>query len=144
MKGKFFIFFSVIILALCFSDSATPASEVEKKETEAINASKAWLDIIEAGNYAESWKQASEYFRNALSSVQWEQMLSSVRKPLGKIVKRTVKSREYSKTLPGVPDGEYVMIQYETEFENKKTATETVTPMLEKDGKWRVSGYFIK
>jgi hypothetical protein len=144
MKGKFFIFSSAIVLALCFCSSVTSADEIETKETEAINASKAWLEIIDNGNYALSWKQASEYFRNALGSEQWEQMLSTVRKPLGKIVKRTVKSKQYSKTLPGLPDGEYVMIQYETEFEHKKSAIETVTPMLEKDGKWRVSGYFIK
>lgn len=27
---------------------------------------------------------------------------------------------------------------------NKKSAIETVTPMMDKDGKWRVSGYYIK
>jgi ribosomal protein S17E len=40
--------------------------------------------------------------------------------------------------------GEYVVIQFETSFENKKTAVETVTPMMDKDGIWRVSGYYIK
>jgi hypothetical protein len=45
--------------------------------------------------------------------------------------------------LPGAPDGEYVVIQFESSFEKKKSAVETVTPMLEKDGKWRVSGYYI-
>jgi len=29
-------------------------------------------------------------------------------------------------------------------FENKKSAVETITPMLDKDKKWRVSGYYIK
>jgi len=46
------------------------------------------------------------------------------------------------KPLP--PDGEYVVIQFKTSFENKKAAIETITPMLDKDGKWKVSGYFIK
>jgi hypothetical protein len=47
-------------------------------------------------------------------------------------------------TLPGAPDGEYVVIQYQTAFQNKKSAIETVTPMLDKDGHWRVAGYYIK
>jgi hypothetical protein len=67
-----------------------------------------------------------------------------VRKPLGKVIKRSVKSKQYATSLPGAPDGEYVIIQYETSFEKKKVSIETVTPMLEKDGKWRVSGYYIK
>jgi hypothetical protein len=50
----------------------------------------------------------------------------------------------FTKTLPGVPDGEYVVVEYETSFENKKTANETVTPMKDPDGTWRVSGYFIR
>ncbi len=49
-----------------------------------------------------------------------------------------------SNTLPGAPDGEYVVIRYRTEFENKMKAVETVTPMLEADGAWRVSGYYIR
>ena len=37
-----------------------------------------------------------------------------------------------------------MILQYKTSFANKKSATETVTPMLDKDKKWRVSGYYIK
>ena len=40
--------------------------------------------------------------------------------------------------------GKYVVIQYTTRFANKADATETVTPMRETDGSWKVSGYFIK
>ena len=47
-------------------------------------------------------------------------------------------------SMPGAPDGEYVVIQYSTNFQNKKSAIETVTPMKNKGGEWRVSGYYIK
>ncbi|MDD5138124.1 MAG: DUF4019 domain-containing protein, partial [Candidatus Omnitrophica bacterium] len=46
-------------------------------------------------------------------------------------------------TLPGAPDGEYVIVQFDTTFENKKSSVESVTMSLEADGRWRVSGYFI-
>lgn len=36
------------------------------------------------------------------------------------------------------------MIQFKTVFENKKAAIETVTPKLDSDGNWRVSGYYIR
>lgn len=55
-----------------------------------------------------------------------------------------LKSQRYRTTLPGAPDGEYVVIQFKASFENKKAAVETVTPLLDKDGQWRVSGYFMK
>ena len=84
------------------------------------------------------------YFRTAVKQEQWIESLQAVRKPLGKLVSRKIRSNTYKTSLPGAPDGEYVVIQFETSFENKKSAIETVTPMMEKDGKWRVSGYFIR
>ena len=48
------------------------------------------------------------------------------------------------RTLPGAPDGEYVIQQYASAFENKKEAMESVVLMKEKDGTWKVVGYFIK
>jgi hypothetical protein len=63
---------------------------------------------------------------------------------MGDLISRNVKSARYTDSLPGAPDGEYVVIQFSTSFTNKKTAIETVTPMKDPDGKWRVSGYYIK
>ena len=37
-----------------------------------------------------------------------------------------------------------MIIQYDTTFEHKKAAVETVTPMQEENGTWKVTGYFIK
>jgi Protein of unknown function (DUF4019) len=48
-----------------------------------------------------------------------------------------------TRSLPNAPAGEYVVIQYETQFEHKANAIETVTPLREKNGSWKVSGYFI-
>jgi hypothetical protein len=121
-----------------------PALANEKAENKAIEASNTWLKLIDNGQYAKSWETAAEYFKNAISKKQWNQSLNAVRKPLGKVIKRDVKSKQYMTSLPGAPDGEYVVIQYDTSFENKKSAIDTVTPMLDKDGKWRVSGYYIK
>lgn len=70
--------------------------------------------------------------------------MQAVREPLGKLLSRNVLNKAYKSSLPGAPDGEYVVIQFETSFENKKAAVETVTPMMDKDGIWRVSGYYIK
>ena len=114
------------------------------KEKAAVAVAEKWLTMVDKGKYAESWKEAAEYFKAAVKQEQWEQSLQVVRKPLGKLVSRKVKSASYKTSLPGAPDGEYVVIQFGTSFKNKKTGIETVTPMMDKDGKWRVSGYYIK
>jgi len=114
------------------------------QEKAAVISAEKWLGVVDAEKYGESWKEAAEYFRMAVKQEQWEQSMQAVRKPLGKLVKRKVKTKTYKTSLPGAPDGEYVVIQFETSFENKKSAIETVTPMMDKDGRWRVCGYYIK
>jgi hypothetical protein len=64
--------------------------------------------------------------------------------PLGAVISRSLKAKNFATSLPGAPDGEYVVIQFATSFENKTSAVETITPMMDKDGQWRVSGYYIK
>jgi len=57
---------------------------------------------------------------------------------------KKTKSSDYKTALPGAPDGKYVVIQYDTAFANKAAAIETITPMLDADNQWRVSGYYIR
>jgi len=115
-----------------------------EKEEKAVEAAKAWLALIDEGKYGDSWKIAAVYFKNAITKEKWERTLTAFRKPLGKVLSRELKSKTYRKSLPGAPDCEYVVIQFETSFKNKRPAIETVTPMLDIDGNWRVSGYYIK
>ena len=113
-------------------------------EKEAVKAAESWLGFVDEGEYEKSWDQSAELFRAALSKEKWEQSLNGARKPLGKLVARKVKSTKYATSLPGAPDGEYVVIQFTTSFTNKNYAIETVTPMKDPDGVWRVSGYYVK
>ena len=121
---------------------STPAPQ--SPEDLAEKSALAWLARVDAGNYEESWKEAASFLRGAVSQEDWEKAMAGTRKPLGKTLSRKVTSRTYAESLPGAPDGKYVVIQLDTSFENKKVAVETVTPMQEPDGTFRVSGYFIR
>jgi len=123
---------------------AAPTWAQESKEDAAQKAAAAWLKLVDGGEYVASWKQAAKFFKGAVTKDQWAQTVGGVRKPLGSVVSRKVKSRTYAQELPGAPDGQYVVIQFDTVFANKASAVETVTPMLDSDGTWRVSGYFIR
>ncbi len=134
----FLLTFFSLFQAGCQSQSN---SEVENA---AIEAAKSWLALVDSSKYEDSWKESATFFQGVVSKDNWVKSMQSVRAPLGNLISREVKSKEYHSTLPGAPDGEYVVIQFNTSFENKKSAIETVTPMLDKDNEWRVSGYYIK
>ncbi len=132
----------VVIGAIFLTINDLPADS--GKEAAALQAAEKWLSLVDSGQYADSWKESAELFRKAVQARQWEQSIRAVREPLGKLISRKVKMKVYKTALPGAPDGEYVVIRFATSFGNKKAAVETVTPMMDKDGTWRVSGYFVK
>ncbi len=107
-------------------------------------SARQWLQLIDNGEYGKSWDEAAEIFRNVVPKEQWLGSMNAFRTPLGKLISRSLKSKKYETSMPGVPDGKYVIIQFESSFQNKKSTIETVTPKLCKDGKWRVSGYYIR
>ena len=113
-------------------------------EDQAVEIAEEWLALVDQEKYEESWEEAAGLFKSAVSAQQWGQAMIGARKPLGDVNSRKLKMAEYTTSMPGAPDGEYVVIQFETSFANKESAIETITPMKDEDGAWRVAGYFIK
>jgi len=135
----------LVVLFACLAWTQSVTSQTSAKPEDLAQASaQAWLALTDAGKYAESWQEASTVFKAAVTQTKCVDMITPARTPLGKVLSRKLKSVTYMKDPPEAPAGEYVMIRYDTSFENKKEAVETITPMLDKDGKWRVSGYYIK
>lgn len=133
---------SAVLLTVLLAPPAALAQQ--KPEDLARQSAESWLALVDAGKYSESWDQASSYFRAQVTKSDWQSKVGAVRGPLGKVISRTFKDAQYTKSLPGAPDGEYVVIHFDTSFEHKQSAVETIVPMLDKDGQWRISGYFIR
>lgn len=125
--------------------AAAVLAAVDEKPVDAAQASaQSWLAFVDAARYGESWEQASSTFKGAVSKEQWIRMVSSARGPLGKAQSRKLAAAHLLKDPPGSPAGEYVQLQFATSFEKQPSAVETVAAYLEKDGQWRVAGYWIK
>jgi len=121
-------------------ENPPPPSETES----ARQAAERFLALVDAGKSSGSWDAAAQIFKDATPRGPWAQTLHRLRYPLGKAISRKFKDAESRESIPGFPDGEYVVVQFETHFENKDEGVETVIPTKEKDGAWRVAGYFIK
>jgi Protein of unknown function (DUF4019) len=135
---------SILALALALSVPLRAYGQSsEEYEAKALEAAKAWLATVDAGDYGKSWDDAATLFRRALTKEDWVKAVSTVRAQVGKLSSRQVRSSQYITSLPGAPAGHYVVIQFDASFEKRK-AVETVTPMLDEDGVWRVSGYYVR
>ncbi len=133
----------LFVISILFLSSSALCKFMPEEEKGLADAKK-WLEIVDNGEYAKSWDKASKRFKDAVTLDKWKQSLSAVRTPLGKLISREVIEQEAFASLPGAPDGSYFVILFSTQFQNKKNAIETVTMEKEKDGAWKMAGYFIK
>ena len=133
-----------LLFIACGQERQQDTTNHAEQEQIAVKSAEKWLALVDQGKYAESWDEAAGIFKNAVSKDKWVETINGLRPAFGKVLQRDLKTKTYKTSVPGAPNGEYVIIQFQTKFENKESAIETVTPVKEQDGVWRVSGYFIK
>ncbi|MCL7486667.1 MAG: DUF4019 domain-containing protein [Desulfobulbaceae bacterium] len=133
---------AAVLFSLLFTLPAGAAND--EATAQAIMAAEEFLLLLDTVQYVRSWDGEASFFKSQVPRDTWIKQISSLRPALGKVITRLILDARHVTKLPGAPDGQYVVIQYNTNFENKREAVETVTPMLDKDGKWRVSGYYIQ
>ena len=134
---------TIAILGLLLVWAIAPRAET-KPEVAAQEAAEKWLALVDGSKDAESWEQMSAPFKKEVSKRKWKSTIGGIRQPLGKPVSRKLKSAEYTKELAGAPEGEYVVVRFDTAFEHKPATVETVTLVLGQDLIWRVSSYAVK
>jgi Protein of unknown function (DUF4019) len=119
----------------------SPSQDAVTAATEATNT---WLAIVDAGKFADSWKNTAEVFKLGVAETEWVVDLDAIRSKLGKTTMRELKTAQFSTTLRGAPmTGEYVTISYLTKFALAPLAMETLVVSKEADGEWRIAGYNI-
>ncbi|MAO70963.1 MAG: hypothetical protein CMD02_00460 [Flavobacteriales bacterium] len=134
---KKLLFLLMIISSIVLGQEKDIENKVKK-------SAKEWINLIDNKEYEISWKTSDILIQNLVSIKKWENLMIGSRNPLGKNISRDIISIEYKNELQGVPDGEYCIIIYNSVFENKKNASETITIKKSEDEKWKVAGYYIK
>jgi len=138
MKRLMFCLLGLSCLALWMCACSPDSKKI------AEGAASNWLKLVDSGNYAQSWDDTGAILKSNIAREQWQELLVRNRGPLGALIVRKLTSAEYTTQLPGAPEGQYVVLKYESSFEHKNSAIETVTPVLDKDGQWRVCVYVVR
>jgi uncharacterized protein DUF4019 len=128
---------------LSLAGLSRPVARKHAAEERATAAARSWLEVLDAGRSARSFDQAAPLVKDALTSTQWERAVQAVRVPLGRCLARTLRSRKLVESLVQGPRGPFALIEFETDFEGRQDAVETIVSALGGDGRWRVAGYFI-
>jgi len=133
------------VLSLLLALAALPSFAESHEHDAELAAREAlkWLEHVDRGRYGMSWEEASPLFHQQVTKRRWVEAVSAAREPFGEVRSRELTRAVYRTSIPGAPDGEYLILRFSTSFEQKHDAVETVTQM-HVDKHWLVSGYFIR
>jgi hypothetical protein len=132
---------TAILLAVVSAGSISSGVAARPPATPDADA-KQWLLYIDGGDYTKGWVRAGSPFKAQITASVLQSKISPTREPLGAILQRTLSHVTYSNTAPGLPDGKYAVVEYNSRFANGSALDETVWLDFE-DGHWLVIAYFI-
>ncbi|GAB3455032.1 hypothetical protein GCM10027321_07050 [Massilia terrae] len=140
------IWLAALALAATFAHAQDNSAQ-EANVGPAAAAAERFLAAVDKGDVTGSYNEMAGASRLMVTLQQWDGAMKTVRAPLGRLESRRMVTAVPTRNLPGAPEGDYVVIQYNTRFSklpDDQMAIETVTPMLDRDGNWHVSGYYVK
>ncbi len=107
-------------------------------------AAESFLELVDAGNYAQAWWEGSELLHLIEPLDQWVAAQRVGRELFGELRERSVKGVASRSYMPRLPDGEYGIYSFDVRYENKSKGLELL--VLNKDiyGVWRVVSYRLR
>jgi hypothetical protein len=115
----------------------------DQKLEQAQPVAAEFLALVDDGKYAESWQSLAPLVRDKVKQQEWIEKLDKARSRSGGVVQRAQKSTRSVTALKDSPEGEYIIISYESDFQKAEDVSEYVAVMRDGDS-WKVAGYSIQ
>ena len=132
------------------SQTGTSASDETKNQAEMAawmietgQVAKDYVNGLDNGQYSQSWSKGDQLFQHTITQDEWTKALETSRRGLGKVISRTLKLQNPAWDPHGLPKGPYMVIEYDTSFQNSPRAVELLTLRRGTDGKWRILTYQV-
>lgn len=139
--GVLLMTFALGLLALTLMPGTTqvPPPSTTAPTVPATDAARAFLELVDAGRWSDSYARFGAEFRKLNSEQVWTSVSQRVRPPLGAVVSRSLLGQE---TIPVPPNG-VEMLKFRTRFATGGEKVETVT-LNQEGGEWKVVGVTIE
>ena len=146
VKSALFLFATMVALWLRTTAFAAQSPyQTIQPDPQAVATATTWLLVVDTGKYAESFAMFPARIRSGGNEFEknWISFLRVKRAPLGRVLSRKLDKAWFTRTLPGSPDGYYEFFHYNTSFQHKIQAAESIV-LTKESGHWQVSAYRFK
>jgi hypothetical protein len=124
------------------------AAQAAQNNDDAVKAgtetAKQWVKLVDDQQYDKTWDHVGKVFKSSFKQADWSDMLKKGRDQLGTVKKRELGKAEFITELPGAPKGEYVVVTWNTEFQNQPEAINEIVVATRESAQWKVVGYSMR
>jgi Protein of unknown function (DUF4019) len=140
IAASFFLTNNTLSADLSPAAADNVAADAQATATTAL----AWLNLLDHGQYVDSWNAGALTFQLTISQSEWNKAMEKLRKPLGDLTSRKLLEQRIAENPKGLPAGEYMVLYYQTAFSNRPNANELITMQKQQDGNWKVLTYHVR
>ena len=131
-----------LLLVICSLFPGTPVLANDQQNL-VVAAASDFTTLVDADNFLAAYWSGSELLRLANDEREWTAQQERAQVLVGKVTKRTLKAVRSIQTYPGLPDGDYVLIYFETRTTYKAKAAEVLL-LRDDQGLYQVCSYSIR
>ncbi len=111
--------------------------------SQAIVIAEQFVQLVDENKYVAAYGGASELMHLSFSEADWVAKVKLSKELVGEVIERKLVSVLARETYPHFPDGEYLLVYFESQREYKQKATEILL-LRALAGKWQVCTYRLK
>lgn len=130
-----------MILFIGIMSGAAEGSSVFSSE--ALMKAEKFVAVVDSGDFFSAYDSGSKILKSLSDKDEWAAEQNRVFELLGRSLDRQLKTVRSRDSYPGMPDGNYLIVCYQTRTEYKTEAVEVL--LLKESGEgWRVCKYSIR
>ncbi len=85
-----------------------------------------FLILLDQGRYDDAWHAMSAHFQSLNNQGQWQSRQQTIHAAYGVLSSRQLRRISYRQSYSLSPDGQYVLVQFQSSYTNKADTIETV------------------
>ena len=103
-----------------------------------------WLNDINHNQYENAYDLLTKEVKEKYPQEIWIGLINELMLEFGNLESRTVTQRYFQSQMEGMEDGFYVVIEYNSQYENTKAHTESLLLKQNDKAKWEIANYNYK
>ena len=139
MKKLIIVLISIINM---YSAAAQKYTDIYIKDANKVGIS--WLNDLNHKQYENAYKLLSKEVKVMVEKESWVSLINELMLEFGNLESRTVTQRYFQSQMEGMEDGFYVVIEYNSQYENTKAHTESLLLKQNDKAKWEIANYNYK